>query len=80
MANKKEPLKIITRSVLSYCNIPESIRKNYFQEQYPDSFVEYSITSKEEQAKFDDDFSLDDWIIKNYPELEGQTILIHIDY
>lgn len=75
-------LQEITRKVLSYCDIPEEIARtnSSLEENSSDTYVEYEVTSKAEQAKFDDDFALDNWIIKNYPELEGTKILIHIDY
>jgi hypothetical protein len=75
-------LKEITRKVLSYCDIPKGIAKENpsINEASCDVYVEYDVTSKEEQAKFDDNFDLANWIIKNYPELEGTKILIHIDY
>lgn len=75
-------LKEITRKVLSYCDIPEEIAKSCasLEETACDTFIEYEVTSKERQKDFDDDFTLDNWIIKNWPELEGVTILIEIDY
>lgn len=75
-------LKKIERTVLSYCEIPEDIAQNNstLDQASPDVYVEYRITPKSEQSKFGDDFDLDNWIIKTYPELEGRTILIHVDY
>ena len=78
----KSELSKITRFVLSYCSIPKEILETLpWSEEYPpDCFTEYNITSKEEQSKFDDDFALDNWILEKYPELEGETIFIKIDY
>ena len=45
-----------------------------------DTYVKYNVTPKSEQEKYDDNFDLDNWIIENYPELEGKYVLIHIDY
>jgi hypothetical protein len=75
-------LKKIERTVLSYCEIPQDISEsNTSINEVPcDVYVEYRVTPKAEQPGFDDNFDLDNWIIKTYPELEGRTILIHIDY
>ena len=75
-------LKEITRKVVSYCEIPQDItEKDYsVNEASCDSYIEIEVTSREEQKKFDDDFDMINWIINEYPELEGETILIHIDY
>ena len=45
-----------------------------------DSYVKYNITSKKDQAKYDDDFAFDNWVIQEYPELEGKNVMIHLDY
>ncbi len=74
-------LEEISCKVLSYCDIPENINcTGCLSETSPDTYIKLSVTSKKDQKKYDDDFSLDNWIIKNYPELEGKDILIHIDY
>jgi len=73
----------ITRTVLSYCEIPEKITlsTNIFLDIYPtDCYVEFRITPKVDQSNYSSNFDLDNWIIDTYPELEGMTILIHIDY
>lgn len=74
-----EELKI---KVLSYCEIPEEISENHslLNEGSCDVYVKFNVTSKEEQSKFDDDFELENWIIQQYPEVEGLDILIHMDY
>ena len=71
-----------TYEVLSYCAIPEKIAETYsrFEECTCDVFIEHKVTPRHDQPKYDDDFTLDNWIIQNKPELEGKTILIHIDY
>jgi hypothetical protein len=75
-------LKKIERTVLSYCEIPEKIAEtcSAIQDTSCDVYVEYRITPVKEQAGFDDDFTLDNWLVKEHPELEGRTILIHINY
>ena len=75
-------LKEITRKVVSYCEIPQEItEKDYsVNEASCDSYIEYEVISKTKQSEFDDDFDMANWIIDNYPELEGETILIHINY
>lgn len=75
-------LKEIKRKVLSYCDIPEIISEDSPVLKYAsnDVYVEYEVTSTEEQKKFSDNFDLANWIISEYPELEGEKIFIHIDY
>lgn len=75
-------LKEITAKVIGYCSIPQYIAKENcsINEVSNDAYVLYSVTSKKDQAKYDDDFALDDWIISKYPELEGKSVFIHIDY
>lgn len=74
-------LKRITRTVLSYCEIPEHISESSYLAQYGcGCYVEHTITPRKEQPGYSDDFSLDNWIIDTYPDLEGMTILIDIDY
>lgn len=75
-------LKEIKRKVLSYCEIPGEIAKNNcsINEASCDSYIEYDVTGKVAQEKYDDDFSLDNWIISKYPELSDTKIMIHIDY
>ena len=78
----KPTITRINRTVISYCDIPEKIRQSNtaINEASCDVYVSYNVTPQNKQADFDDDFDLDNWIIKNWPELEGRTILIHIDY
>ncbi len=75
-------MKEIIRKVLSYCEIPEEItEKNYsVNEASCDSYIEFKVISREDQAKYGDNFDMTNWIIDNYPEVEGETIFIHIDY
>ena len=72
----------INCKVLSYCEIPEDIAQenSSINEASCDSYIQYNVTSKEDQAEYDDNFDLDDWIIENYPEVEGKIIMIHVDY
>lgn len=72
-----------TYSVISYCDLPEEIAEaadSSFAHQSNDCFIEYTVTPKAEQGKYSDDFTLDNYLIDQRPELEGRTILIHIDY
>jgi len=75
-------LQELNIKVLSYCDIPEKLTKEHcsLSESSCDSYIMYNVISKKEQSKYDDNFKLDNWIIKKYPELEGKDILIHIDY
>lgn len=75
-------LRKLERTVLSYCEIPEKIAQNNssINETSPDVYVEYRVTPVKEQPLYSDNFDLDNWIIQTYPDLEGRTILIHIDY
>jgi hypothetical protein len=75
-------MKEQTWKVLSYCEIPREItEKDDITSEAPcDSYIEHTITPKDKQKEYDDDFDLDNWIIDNYPEAEGETILIHMDY
>ena len=68
--------------VLSYCEIPENVADTCSQlkETTCDVYVEHGVTGPEEQKKYDDDFTLDNWILSKWPDLEGEKILIHIDY
>jgi hypothetical protein len=68
--------------VISYCEIPEEIsqKESIFESHYPDAYVKINVTSRENQKNFDDDFLLENWIIEKNPELEGEDILVHIDY
>lgn len=75
-------LEIITRKLLSYCEIPEEITNESYllAEASNDCYVEYEVLGKEEQKKFSDNFDLANWILSEYPECENEKILIHIDY
>jgi len=75
-------LKEITRKVISYCEIPRHITADNFQlnEASCGSYIDFKVMSRQFQDEFDDDFTTDNWIIDNYPELEGEEIFIHIDY
>ena len=79
---KVEELTMITRRVLSYCGIPEEVAEtnSSLKEASCDTYVDHVVTSREDQKGYDDDFTLDNWIIDNWPSLEGDNILIHIDY
>lgn len=71
----------INLPVLSYCEIPQELTEDdAISHNQPDSYVIHPVTSKEEQEKYTDNFEITNWIIENYPELEGKDVLIHIDY
>lgn len=74
--------EVNTYKVISYYDIPESISKtcSLLQNVSYNVFVEFGVTSKEEQANFDDDFTLHNWLLSQDPDLAGEKILIHIDY
>lgn len=76
------PLYQIQRTVLSYCEIPQELSNdyNFLIEANPDSYVEHRIIPPAERGEYSDNWDLDEWIMSKYPELEGRTILIHIDY
>lgn len=78
----KPTYELLTIPVISYCSIPEKIAQSNstLMEASCDVYVKHNVTKKTEQEKYDDDFSLDNWIIKNFPDLEGQDVLIHLDY
>ena len=71
-----------TYSILSYCEIPEELTQEdcIFTEGSCDTFVEMKIIPKIEQEKYSSNFDLINWIIDTYPEVEGETILIHLDW
>lgn len=81
--NKKDlpMLKEETFKILSYCDIPEELTSNHWISDFNSNvYIEYTIVNKEEQIDYNDDFSIDNWILEKHPELENTTILIHIDY
>ena len=69
---KLTPLSIL---VLSYCEIPEEILGDKFEEASCDTFVKYSITPKEDQSKFSDNFDLDNWILEENPQISKVIIV-----
>ena len=71
-----------TYSILSYCEIPEELTEKEYEltEGSCDSFIEMKIIPKTEQEKYSSNFDLINWIIDTYPEVEGETILIHLDW
>ena len=77
----KIKLETLTIQVVSYCGIPQSLTQGHWMnDNQPDSYVKYKVSSKESQKGFDDDFRIDDWLIGQHPELSDKEILIHIDY
>ena len=68
-------LELITKKVLSYCEIPEDIDKRWLDDCSPNCYVSFSIANKVEDRD-----ELENWIIENYPELENEQFLIEIDY
>jgi hypothetical protein len=71
----------INKPVISYCEIPEGlIEEDHWLNTYPcDCYVPYTVPKLPtvEAVKLS---RLDEWIIFNYPELESEDILIHVDY
>ena len=68
-------LKQITKFVVSYCEIPESIEKpNWLMEHMCGAFVECHIDDE-------DNDELTVWLLSNYPELEHEdSFFIELDY
>ena len=68
-------LKNIKYKVLNYSEIPEEITENHWLSgNTPDAYIIFSLK---------DDVEVDEvgeWILENYPEVEGQEIMIHLDY
>ena len=81
---KKEiKLKTIQRTVLEFRDIPDEIRQaaDYlFSGQSTDCYIEYRITPKKYQNGNPHGYDLDNWLISEFPEIEGRTILIHLYY
>lgn len=74
-------LEILNKKVLSYCEIPEEISQGTFLDELTcNVYVEYTASKKIGSEKLEPINKLDDWIINNYPELIGETFLIHMDY
>lgn len=72
-----------TYKILSYCEIPEEIveSEDVLADAIHDSFIPWTVTSIADQEKYDYEcFLLENWILDKYPEVSGETILIHIDY
>lgn len=69
-------LKTITKKVLSYSEIPTNIEKpNFIEEAENGSFIECHLDDSTLNNE------LDDWILKNYPELKDEeSFFIEIDY
>lgn len=67
-------LKDIKYKVLNFSEIDEEIRENHWLSGNPsDSYVVFSLK---------DDVEVDEigeWIIENYPELEGREFMIYLD-
>lgn len=69
-------LKQINGKVISYCAIPNHLRKDHWISKYPTGcYVECHI---EEEP--DDEDLVSKWILENYPELKDETFYIEIDY
>jgi len=67
-------LKTINKKVVSYCKIPQGITdRHYISEASCDSYIDYSLEDVGEDT-------ISDWIRENYPELENEEFLIHINY
>jgi hypothetical protein len=68
-------LKTITKKVLSYSEIPEELTK--------DSWLSKKSMGSLVECHLDDDNNneLDNWILKNYPELKDEeSFFIEMDY
>ena len=59
---------------ISYCEIPDYITDGHWiGEGQPDCYVPYTVQMIRKSE-------LDKWIIEEYPELKGRTILIQLDF
>ena len=67
-------MKVITKKVVSYCEIPEKLTENeWFSEYQNGCFVEAHID--------DEESPINTWFKENYPELiNEESFLIEIDY
>jgi len=74
--------KTLNVFVISYCDIPEEIIDTHpaLKEVSCGVYYPLYVLSKKKKKKYSDDFTLTNWIIENFPELEGKSILIDIDY
>ncbi len=68
-------LERINKLVVSYCEIPEDIKKpDWIEEASNDAYVECHLDG-------DNESPLDEWLVATYPELkEEDSFFIHIDY
>ena len=67
----------IERWLISYCEIPEELIENHWISEYRNGcMVDYTVSKKDDENI--DELNL--WIIKQYPFLEGEEILIEMDY
>lgn len=66
-------LKEITRKVLKYSDIPNDVKNDSpLEDSICESYILFELRDKGL-------YKVDDWIRENYPELEGEEFLIHID-
>ena len=67
-------MKVITRNVISYCDIPQELTENHWINEFQNGcYVSFNIDVNNPN-------NLDKWFIDNHPELIGYTFLIEIDY
>ena len=68
--------RVIVKRVISFCSLPEElIPETHWLCDYPTGcYVEYSLENLEVYNE------LQDWIAKNYQELDNTEFLIHMDY
>lgn len=72
-------LKKINGYVVNLTSIPEDILDTTsLYELGQDSYSKLEITLKSERHKYSDDFTLEDYLLEEYPEIkEGDTIYIY---
>lgn len=60
--------------VISYCSIPEEVTENTWLQELPcDCYTGFYVSSSSNDE-------LTKWILKEYPELDKERILIDMDY
>ena len=68
--------RVIVRRVIGICDIPLEVlpEDHYLYDYLPGSYAPYSLENLEVYNE------LQDWIARNYQELDNTEFLIHMDY
>lgn len=72
----------IQRTVINASKIPTKVVESYprLNRSQSDVYVPYRVLPEKEIEEYGTTYTLNKWLLDNYPELESKTILIHIDY